>query len=104
MKTFTRTVTPARGAKIQRTADGVLVFTDEGETEFDAVVLAAYADETFKMLADPTPRNPVAVPLAIHGKSDLPAHTDPAWLPPFAKARASWNYLRESQSAAHPCP
>ncbi|MEZ4577397.1 MAG: hypothetical protein R2875_05115 [Desulfobacterales bacterium] len=55
MKTFTGTV--LRGsAESQRTADGVRVFTDEGKREFDAVVLAAHADETFKMLADPTPR------------------------------------------------
>ncbi len=100
LKTFTGTVHTCAGVqKIQRTADGVRVFTDEGETEFDAVVLAAHADEAFNMLADPTPEEIRLLSPWQYTENQTVLHTDPAWLPPFAKARASWNYLRESQSA-----
>ncbi len=98
LKTFTGTVHTGAGVrKIRRTPDGVRIFTDDGETDFDAVVVAAHGDEAFNMLADPTPEEIRLLSPWRYTENQTFLHTDPAWLPPLAKARSSWNYLREKQ-------
>jgi predicted NAD/FAD-binding protein len=91
------TGTPVR--RIRRVDGQVEISTDDSETRFDAVVLAAHADEAFQMLADPTPEETRLLSPWRYTENQTILHTDSNYLPPLAKARSSWNYLREAQTA-----
>ncbi|MDA3895069.1 MAG: FAD-dependent oxidoreductase [Desulfobacteraceae bacterium] len=93
------TNTPVR--KIIRKNGYVAVQTDDAELSFDAVVLAAHADETFNMLADPSDEEIRLLSPWAYTANQTILHTDRNFLPPLAKARSSWNYLREQTTAEH---
>lgn len=67
-----------------------------GEETFDAVVIGAHADEALNMLADPTPDEKELLGPWQYSENRVLLHTDPAFLPPIERARASWNYIREA--------
>jgi predicted NAD/FAD-binding protein len=99
LNTFTgqvHTGTPVR--RIRRVDGQVDISTDDAETRFDAVVVAAHADEAFQMLADPTPEEIRLLSPWRYTENQTLLHTDPSFLPPLAKARSSWNYLRETET------
>ncbi len=82
--------TPVQG--IQRTAQGVLVRTANGEHIFDDVILACHSDQSLDLIQDPT-EDEVRVLSAIpYSSNEVVLHTDPAMLPPIPAAVASWNY------------
>jgi uncharacterized protein len=60
---------------------------------FDAVVLAAHADQALGMLADPSREEKEALGVWEYSDNDAWLHTDTALLPSSPRARASWNYL-----------
>jgi predicted NAD/FAD-binding protein len=93
------TNTPVR--KIIRKNGYVAVQTDDAELSFGAVVLAAHADETFNMLADPSDEEIRLLSPWAYTANQTILHTDRNFLPPLAKARSSWNYLREQTTAEH---
>ncbi len=59
---------------------------------FDHVVVAAHADESLAMLADPTPREKELLGAWDYSVNDTWLHTDTALLPTRRAAWASWNY------------
>jgi predicted NAD/FAD-binding protein len=79
----------------------VTIKLDDAESIFDAVVLAAHANETFNMLADPSPDEIRLLAPWCYTSNQTILHTDQSFLPPLAKARSSWNYLREKKAANH---
>jgi len=99
LKTFNgavHTSSPVR--QILRQNNQVTLKLDGAESTFDAVVLAAHADETFQMLADPTSAETRLLSAWHYTNNQTVLHSDPSYLPPLAKARSSWNYLREKQT------
>jgi len=74
----------------------VRVRYEEGEETFDAVVIAAHADEALNMLTDPTPDEKKLLGAWQYSENRVLLHTDTAFLPPIERARASWNYIREA--------
>ncbi|MCK6445020.1 MAG: FAD-dependent oxidoreductase [Planctomycetes bacterium] len=71
----------------------VLVRPRGGEPErFDHVVLAAHADQTLAMLADPSDAERELLGAFPFTKNDAVLHTDAGLLPKRKLARASWNY------------
>src|SRR6056297_507839 len=81
-------------AAVQRDGDGVdLLLTDGSRGRFDAVVLAAHADESLAMLAEPSDAERELLSAWEYSVNDAWLHTDPALLPRRRAAWASWNYL-----------
>jgi predicted NAD/FAD-binding protein len=80
---------------VARSAAGVELVTggDEGQAHhFDAVILAAHADQSLRLLKDPTPlENQLLKPFAYQA-NDVDVHTDRQFMPQKRRAWASWNY------------
>lgn len=83
-------------ASIQRTDRAVtLKLADGAEQVFDAVVVAAHADEAFRMLADPSPDEARLLGSWVYSENRTVLHRDTTWLPSNRRAWASWNYRRD---------
>lgn len=67
----------------------------DGEAVFDAVVIAAHADEAFGMLADPSPEETKLLGAWRYTNNRTILHRDASRLPPLRRAWACWNYVRE---------
>ncbi len=78
--------------KIKREADGVEVQTAQGAQKFDAVVLAAHADESYAMLTDPSDAEKQALSAWKYTRNEAVLHWDDALMPQRKAAWASWNY------------
>ncbi|VFQ47014.1 NAD(P)/FAD-dependent oxidoreductase [Desulfoluna butyratoxydans] len=89
--------TPVTG--IRRTESGVMVTAEGAHPEtFDRVVVAAHADEAFRMLEDPSDEETRLLSPWRYASNRVILHTDASLLPSRARARASWNYIREAGS------
>ncbi|BCS94869.1 amine oxidase [Desulfoluna limicola] len=86
---------PVRG--IRRTDDGVVVTTEDGRCDsYDRVVLAAHADEALNMLEDPSSDETRLLSPWRYASNRVILHVDTSFLPSEPRARASWNYIRET--------
>jgi len=87
-----RRATPVRA--VRRTEGGVVV-TDAmgGEDRFDAVVLAAHADQSLAMLADADGDERALLARFPYQANRAVLHSDPALMPKRRRAWASWNFL-----------
>lgn len=77
--------------KITRASDGVEVQTAQGAEKFDAVVLAAHADESYAMLTDPSDAEKQALAVWKYTRNEAVLHWDDALMPKRKAAWASWN-------------
>ncbi|MFE1250780.1 NAD(P)/FAD-dependent oxidoreductase [Streptomyces sp. NPDC058735] len=94
-----RTGTPVRA--VRRHADGADLTTGDGTTEsYDAVVIATHPDQALRLLADPTDRERRVLGAFRYSRNTTLLHTDTRLLPRAPGARASWNYLMPSCTAA----
>ena len=75
------------GAAVVRLADG-------REESFDAVFLASHADESLKLLADPSAAERRLLGAWRYHPNRVVLHPDASVLPPNRRAWASWNYRR----------
>ncbi len=99
MKKFTGKIfTRSPVKKISRSNGKVKLALGNGEAIFDAVVIAAHADEAFAMLADPSAPEEKLLSVWRYTSNKTILHSDPSYLPPLRRARASWNYIREDIS------
>ncbi len=78
--------------KIKRSADDVEVQTAQGIEKFDAVVLAAHADESYAMLTAPSAAEKQALAVWKYTRNEAVLHWDDALMPKRKAAWASWNY------------
>ena len=60
--------------------------------QFDAVVMAAHADQSLKMLADASAAEREVLGSFPYQENVAIVHTDPSLLPSRRRAWASWNY------------
>lgn len=78
---------------LRRDADGVELRFEDGELRrFDAVVVAAHADQALGLLEDPSPDERRVLGRFAYTTNDTVLHTDSSFLPRARAARASWNY------------
>lgn len=77
---------------VRRTSPGVLVRTQAREEGFDHVVLAAHADESLAMLADPSDAEREILSAMPYQTNDVVLHTDASLLPRRPRCWAAWNY------------
>jgi predicted NAD/FAD-binding protein len=86
---------------VRRHADGVELTTDDDTTtSYDSVVLAVHPDQALRLLADPTPQEREVLGAFRYSRNITLLHTDTSLLPRARGARASWNYLMPSCTAA----
>ena len=77
---------------VRRDKQYVLVATPMDPAEqFDAVVMAAHADQTLKMLADASEAEREILGAFPYQENEAIVHTDPSLLPQRRRAWASWN-------------
>lgn len=70
------------------------------EARHDRLVLAAHADESLRLLEDPSAREKELLGAWRYLKNRTVLHTDASVLPPNRRAWASWNYVREAGAGA----
>jgi predicted NAD/FAD-binding protein len=86
-----RVATPV--TRVARGPDGVAV-TAGGRTEaFDQIVLAAHADQTLRLLADPSADERAILGAFDYHASHAVVHRDPRLMPKRRKVWSSWNYI-----------
>lgn len=84
--------------RVERREDGVRLYTSEGEAQtFDKVILASHADQTLRMLADPTPLERELLSPFRYQPNEAVLHTDSRFMPKTRRCWASWNYLIQPQ-------
>src|SRR5690606_35486107 len=77
-----------------RDQNKVEVNTVEGSRAFDYCVLATHADQSLKLLQDPSQEESEALSQWSYHQNLTVLHTDRSYLPPLKAAWASWNYRR----------
>ncbi|MFW6345076.1 MAG: NAD(P)/FAD-dependent oxidoreductase [Halomonas sp.] len=94
------TATPVRS--VQRLAEGgVRLAGDDGELgRFDAVVLAAHADQTLAMLDAPHEEEARLLAQCRFQDNLAVLHTDPAAMPRRRRVWASWNHISAAEEAS----
>jgi uncharacterized protein len=81
---------------IARNIHGVQIKLANGDVQtFDKVIIAAHADEAFRLLEDPTPDETKFLSVWKYNKNMTVLHTDSSVMPSNHRAWASWNYTRE---------
>jgi len=84
---------------VRRTDKGPLVRFEDGEEElYDHVVIAAHANEAYRMLSDPSPDEIRLLLPWSYSDNQTILHTDTSFLPQNRRAWASWNYIRAQES------
>jgi predicted NAD/FAD-binding protein len=92
-------------ARVSRGKDGVRVITNDGtESRFDKVIMASHADETLRLLADPTPTEQALLKEFQYQLNRVTLHTDPSVMPRTRACWASWNYRIEQQPGGMTAP
>jgi predicted NAD/FAD-binding protein len=83
----------SRAVKVSRGPRSVRVVTADGaEARFDKVILASHADETLRLLADPTLAEQRLLSQFQYQPNTATLHTDPSFMPRTRACWASWNY------------
>ena len=93
LKNCIHTKTPV--VSVKRHASEVEVTTTgehEGSHRFDRVILAAHADQSLRMLKDPTEMETNLLGPFAYQSNDVDLHTDRGFMPKTRLAWASWNY------------
>ncbi len=88
--------------RVERTPDGPLVIAQDGSAEtFDHVIFATHADDSLRLLADPTPKEASALGAFHYQPNTATLHTDTSVMPRARLAWSSWNYEIAPGSGAH---
>ena len=97
LESFTGKVLTNYGiTSVRRTDSGPVVrFDDDREEQYDRVVIAAHANEAYRMLADPSPDEIRLLSPWQYANNHTVLHTDISLLPSNRRAWASWNYVKE---------
>ncbi|MDO6461663.1 FAD-dependent oxidoreductase [Granulosicoccaceae sp. 1_MG-2023] len=83
--------------EVRRVSDGVSVRCSDGsEGHFDAVIMAAHADQTLAMLADPHPAERELLSAFTYQNNQAYLHADTRLMPLRRRAWSSWNYLTDN--------
>ncbi|HSK48723.1 MAG TPA: FAD-dependent oxidoreductase [Coriobacteriia bacterium] len=83
--------------QIERTGAGVKIHTARRVKEYDAVVIAAHAPDTLRLLGDgATPDERDVLSAFSYQPNPVVLHTDTAFMPQERRAWASWNWYAAS--------
>ena len=97
LKTFAgRVLSSCPVESVIRTDQDVVLKLQNAEERFDKVVIAAHADQAFRMLSDPSDNETRLLSVWKYAPNLTILHSDQSFLPPIRRAWASWNYTRSS--------
>ncbi len=89
--------------RVVRTPRGVTVMTAAGEARtFDRVILACHADQSLRLLANPTPDETRLLSEFRYQPNVATVHTDASVMPRTRLAWSSWNYEIARDAAGRP--
>lgn len=93
-------------AAVRRGRDGVMIRDRAGHLEkFDAVVVAAHADQALAMLEDPTPDERRLLGAFRYSRNLAVLHSDPSLMPRRRAVWSSWNHIgRNDRGDSRDCP
>ncbi|WP_028022567.1 NAD(P)/FAD-dependent oxidoreductase [Enterovibrio calviensis] len=77
---------------VERSANHVVVVTEDGEEVFDQVIFACHSDQALALLQQPTQDETAILGAIDYQDNDVVLHTDTRLLPRRKAAWASWNY------------
>jgi predicted NAD/FAD-binding protein len=77
---------------------------DGASAEFDKVIFASHANETLRMLADPTPLETRLLSEFQYQPNLATLHTDSSCMPKRRRAWASWNYRIDHDAGGRTAP
>lgn len=80
---------------VRETASGVELETPQGKETFDQVILASHADQSLRMLEQPTERQRELLSPFAYQRNAIEVHTDARFMPRTERCWASWNYRSE---------
>lgn len=91
-------------ARVLRSSNYVSVFSTAGEERFDQVILASHADESLRVLEQPTKLEQELLSKFAYQINDATVHTDSSVMPKTRRCWAAWNYRfgRNSDEGAPP--
>jgi predicted NAD/FAD-binding protein len=96
-----RVRTGAAVQRVERTGEGVRLTLSDGEVlDYDGVVLASHADQTLRMLGDPSEAERDVLSAIPYSANDTVLHTDTSVLPRRKNAWAAWNYVSDGYGDA----
>lgn len=88
--------------RLQPEAEGVRLFTGDGEALFDHVILACHSDQALALLAEPSVAEAEVLSAIRYQANDVVLHTDSTLLSDNLLARASWNYRMDQDREGLP--
>jgi predicted NAD/FAD-binding protein len=94
-----------KALSVSRSAGKVRVKTADGaESRFDKVILASHADDTLRLLADPSLDEQRLLSPFQYQLNTTTLHTDPSFMPRTRRCWASWNYRIDQSSTGATIP
>ncbi len=91
----------AKVVRVRREAGGVMVTTANGVSErFDHAILACHADQSRRLLADPTPAESRLLGSFHYQPNIATLHTDATVMPRTRLAWSAWNYVTAPRGMA----
>ena len=95
-ETLKKDVLVNSAVKSLKRTKGAVKIKAEGRKEetFDIAIIAAHADEAFKLLSDPTADEKRLLGVWRYQKNRTVLHTDDTLMPTNKNAMASWNFIR----------
>ena len=78
--------------RVERDAEGVMVYSSAAPERFDKVVFACHSDQALALLAKPSAAEREILGALRYADNDVVLHTDTRLLPTRQLAWASWNY------------
>ena len=101
LESFKGTVHTSRGAVGIERKDKVNIYLSDGSLRaYDAVVIAAHADQALNLLKDPTDREKRLLGPWRYSKNDTVLHKDKGRMPRSMRAWTSWNYIQDEKGDA----
>ena len=100
LDSFTGEIIKGNGAKVIMRENEKVIVTLENEKviEFDKVICASHADQTFRMIKDLNREEEAVLKPWSYSKNITILHTDSSFMPPSRSAWACWNYVKNKDS------
>lgn len=82
--------------RVRRSDNGVVVMLRNGnQRTYDQVILASHADQSLRLIADPSPREADLLGRFAYQYNRAVLHTDTRLMPRHRKTWSSWNYMAD---------
>lgn len=100
LDSFTGEIIQGNGVKgiIRENEKVIVTLENEKVIEFDKVICASHADQTFKMIKDLNREEEAVLKPWSYSKNITILHTDSSFMPPSKSAWACWNYVKNKDS------